>query len=143
MFIYLIVYKNWISSVCLMILVDKPQHPNNFSYWDLLNFLCASFNQIFLYIIGAFDVFLISFSQWINNLNYIIISFSKLDDINSPTKQSPNFLLLFGVSSCHYSTCCLLRQQPSSAHTPSPCYYREAVDESNSLKGASLSTKLL
>ena len=65
-------------------------------------------------------MYLISFSQWINNLNYIIISFSKLDDINSPTEQSPNFLLLFGVSSCHYFACCLLRQQPSSTHTPSP-----------------------
>lgn len=99
----------------------QTQHLNNFNYWDLLNFLCASFNQIFLYIIGTFDVLLISFSQWINNLNYITISFSKLDDINSPIEQSPNFLLLFGVSSCQFSACCLLRQKPYSAHTPSPC----------------------
>ena len=45
------------------------------------NFFFLSFNHIFLYIIGAFDVFLFPFSLWNNNLSYTIISVTKLDDI--------------------------------------------------------------
>ena len=45
------------------------------------NFFFLSFNHIFLYIIGAFDVFLFPFSRWNDNLSYTTISVTKLDDI--------------------------------------------------------------
>ena len=40
-----------------------------------------SFNHIFLHIIGAFDMFLFSFSWWNDNRSHITISVTKLDDI--------------------------------------------------------------
>ena len=49
-------------------------------FYQTLFFL--SFNHIFLYFIGAFDVFLFSFSWWNDNLSYTTISITKLDDIN-------------------------------------------------------------
>ena len=46
-----------------------------------LNLFFLSFNNFFLHIIGAFDMFLFSFSRWNDNLSYTTISVTKLDDI--------------------------------------------------------------
>ena len=49
-------------------------------FYQTLFFL--SFNHIFLYFIGAFDVFSFSFSRWNDNLSYTTISVTKLDGIS-------------------------------------------------------------
>ena len=49
-------------------------------FYQTLFFL--SFNHIFPYFIGAFDVFLFFFSRWNDNLSYTTISITKLDDIS-------------------------------------------------------------
>ena len=51
-------------------------------FYETLIFL--SFNHIFLYTIGAFDVYLFSFSRWNNNHSYTTISVTKLDNIKRP-----------------------------------------------------------
>ena len=73
---------NWIDSRCLTILVANPNTLVILiiEFYQTLFFL--SFNHIFLYFIGAFDVFLFSFSRWNDNLCYTTISVTKLDDIN-------------------------------------------------------------
>ena len=50
-------------------------------FYQTLSFL--SFNHIFLHTIGAFDVFLVSFSCWNDNLDYTTIFVTKLDDITT------------------------------------------------------------
>ena len=49
-------------------------------FYKILFFL--SFNHIFLYIIGAFDLLLFSFSRWNDNLSCTTISITKLDNIS-------------------------------------------------------------